>query len=218
MSIFKTILSGVTGLPSALASVVSSHKATTAKEVEALANVRKKFPGPDKCVTGSERLSVYTGKGTWNDTGIPCGDSCTYVTNALLDMQKTLDDWHIPRNEPEYINAYNILIGEYKEYYMSHCVNATSTSTGTGDAVLDSAVVKDPSHSGTTAAGAGAGVATTNSSQVAAGSSVTPATSILGKQWIKGVPNWALIAAGGLLVVIAIAIAVKKPKNVSTPA
>src|SRR5438046_3106023 len=186
MSFLKNIGSFlIGGSPLAIAKTISDQKAsiTTSKELQALANVRVKFPGPDKCALGTEKLPVYLGNGTWNDSGTPCGDKCTYITNALYSMQGALDDWHIPRGEAEYIKAYNLVMSEYKQYYMENCVAAT-------DPVLDSAVVPDGGIGATpaaTAAGTPATPAATTTSSV-----VDTIKTAANKQLIKGVPNWAL--------------------------
>jgi hypothetical protein len=129
-------------------------------------------------------LSTYSGNGVWNTT-TPCASTCQYVTQALYDMQKVVNDWHIPRGEKDYINGYDIVNGEYKDYYLKYCAPS--------DPVLDSAAVTPPNGSTSPAASNGGSPGT------------TPA-----KQLIKGIPNWALFTAGGLVLLIAIVAIVKK--------
>lgn len=208
MSLFKKIL-GVLNPTSGiiLNAATSAGAAVTAKEKEALANVRKLFPGPGSCPTGTEKLAVYLGAAKWNRDAI-CKGSCDYVTNALYDLQNALNDWHIPRGENDYIKAYNIVIGEYRNYYLANCVTAPKT----GDPVLDTAVVPPAGTGGSTGTAGNTGVTggtpptTGNQQPVANGQPVTTDA----KQFIKGVPNWALAAGGGLLLLTLIIVVVKK--------
>ncbi len=113
-------------------------------------------------------------------------------------MQLAIDDWHLPRKEVEYVNAYNQVMAEYKDYYLNHCVAPPPV---TPDPVLDS--TKVPPVTTTTTPPAG------NSDGLTPG--VTNTTAAAEKpQLIKGIPNLALWIAGGLVALTTIVLIVKK--------
>lgn len=200
-------LIGIIAGPIAMAGALLSEKDKASKAVqEALGNVRKLFPGPGTCVTGSENLPVYQGAGKWGSN--PCIDTCTYITNSIRYMQAALNDWHIPRGEQNYIAAYNQVMAEYSDYYNSHCITqappagGSNSSSGTGSS--GSGGTQQTLGGGTNS---GSSVQATSSGSGDAGASPSSQPNVSGTKIgaaVKKVPLWVWIAAGGAVALVTV--------------
>lgn len=124
---------------------------TAAQNAAALADLRANyFPGPNSCLTGQERLPIYVSPGVW-DRNTPCGSRCNYINTALQSMQRVLNEVHIPDNDLKYINAYNVIMQEYKTAQQQYCQGQSylsptlpgsgTTSTGVFDWIKQNPVI-----------------------------------------------------------------------------
>lgn len=170
--------------------------------MSAISDVRNLFPGPDKCVTGAEQLSIYLGKAAW--TKGPCTSSCSYVKQAIFDMNRAISDWHQPRGETAYVDAYNTVIGEYQAYYNSKCAVAAPVPIASATPIVTVPIQTDP-VTGDTVVPPAAGTATPATPTPAA------APTTLGDK-LKAVPKAVWYVGGGLLLGTVIFIIVKTRK------
>lgn len=179
-------LATIIGAPGVLLGLSSDKKKSEKAYKDAMSNIRKLFPGPGSCPTGTESMAVYQGNAKW--TTDVCGNSCQYIANAIRYMRGALDDFHIPRKDEYYIAAYNDVIAEYTTYFNSNCINApapASTDTGTKDQPALTAAANQPAVDGQSIA--------------------ADQTGLLSK-----VPMWAWWVGGGLIAVIVVVAVVKK--------
>lgn len=158
-----------------------------------IAKIKEKYPTPTDC---AQALLLMR----------PLNSDLAYVTQVKTSGNINDKIW-----AKTALGTYNSKLAEYSDF-ISSCapsslqgIDPNEGTTFTTDPVLGSTVVPggngivpDPLNP------------TKPGSFAAQGSGADSPDSTTGKQLIKGIPNWALYTAGGLLIVIGIVVAVKK--------
>lgn len=141
----------------------------------------------------------------------PAATSCSDVTTKISSIRARLveDNKHAAGGDETagYRVAYeNNRLNDFLAYQKNNCtIPPASPTTSIGDAVLDSALVPDTGISSSSEPFIKPASASSQQTTVTDPLATAPA-----KQIIKGVPNWTLYVAGGLLALIVIIVIVKK--------